>query len=150
MVAEQVGRPGRSPSSVAFELGCDSHTVNKAVIAYGTPLVHQPGRIDTVTAIGLAEVSYCRVGRFRGKCAGRSQSWTRAAASCWPSWRAVTPPLRGSGWRNAHPGGPPSVAYGTLDLAGTYRSVYDTMPPHAVQVAAGSSRSAFPASTGSV
>ncbi len=35
-VTEQVGRYGRTVNEVAVELGCDWHTVNDAVIAYGT------------------------------------------------------------------------------------------------------------------
>ncbi len=38
-VTEQVGRWGRTVNEVAVELGCDWHTVNDAVIAYGTALV---------------------------------------------------------------------------------------------------------------
>ena len=44
----QVGRNGRSVSEVARELGCDWHTINDAVIAYGTPLVDDPDRIGAV------------------------------------------------------------------------------------------------------
>ena len=45
-----------------------------------------------------------------------------AAPAC--AWLAQRPP----GWLA-------QIAYGTLDLAGTYRKVYDTMLPDAVQVA---------------
>ena len=38
-VTEQVGRHGRTVNEVAAELGCDWHTVNDTVIAYGTALV---------------------------------------------------------------------------------------------------------------
>ena len=38
-VCEQVGRRGRTVAEVAREVGCDWHTVNQAVIAYGTALV---------------------------------------------------------------------------------------------------------------
>ena len=41
----QVGREGRSVADVARELGCDWHTIMDAVMAYGTPLVDDPGRI---------------------------------------------------------------------------------------------------------
>ena len=40
-------------AEVARELGCDWHTVNDAVIAYGTPLVEDPARVGAVTAVGL-------------------------------------------------------------------------------------------------
>jgi transposase len=35
---------GRTVSEVADELGCDWHTINDAVIAYGAALVDHPGR----------------------------------------------------------------------------------------------------------
>ena len=61
----QVGRNGRSVSEVARELGCDWHTINDAVIAYGTPLVDDPDRIGAVSALGLDETLFCRRGRWR-------------------------------------------------------------------------------------
>lgn len=133
-VTEQVGRHGRSVRSVAGELGCDWHTVNTAVIAYGTVLVDDPARIGQVTAIGLDEVFFCRVGRFRRKRWSTSIVDVRrcqlldvvegrnAAPAC--AWLAKRPP----GWLAR-------IVYGTLDMSGTYRSVYDTVLPHAVQVA---------------
>ena len=54
--AEQVGRRGRIVNEIAVELGCDWHTVNDAVIAYGTVLVgDDPERIGEPTAAGLDE-----------------------------------------------------------------------------------------------
>lgn len=41
---------------MARELGCDWHTINDTVIAYGTPLVEDPARIGDVEALGLDEV----------------------------------------------------------------------------------------------
>jgi hypothetical protein len=52
----QIGRNGRTVNEVARALGCDWHTVNDAVIAYGTPLIEDPARIGAVTAVGLDEV----------------------------------------------------------------------------------------------
>ena len=55
-VTVQVGRHGRTVNEVAGELGCDWHTVNDAVIAYGTALVDDdPDRIG--------DVDRARVGR---------------------------------------------------------------------------------------
>lgn len=62
---EQVGRHGRSVSEVADDLGCDWHTVNRAVIAYGTALVDDPDRIGTVAVLGIDETAFVRVGRWR-------------------------------------------------------------------------------------
>lgn len=51
---EQVGRLGRTVAEVARELGCDWHTVNDAVVAYGTALVDgDTDRIGEVTALLL-------------------------------------------------------------------------------------------------
>jgi transposase len=60
-----VGRNGRTVNEVARELGCDWHTINDAVIAYGTPLVEDPARIGAVTAVGLDEVLFARQGLWR-------------------------------------------------------------------------------------
>jgi transposase len=64
----QVGRHGRSVAEVADDLGCEWHTVMDAVELYGTPLIDDPNRFDTVTALGLDETLFCRQGRFRIQC----------------------------------------------------------------------------------
>ena len=71
-VTEQVGRCGRTVNEVAIELGCDWHTVNDAVIAYGSVLVDNPARIGQPTALGLDETLFCRRGPWR------HQSWSRS------------------------------------------------------------------------
>jgi transposase len=133
-VTEQVGRWGRTVNEVAVELGCDWHTVNDAVIAYGSVLVDDPDRIGQPTALGLDETLFCRQGPWRNQCwstsivdvgtgrlldvvAGRS-----AAEPC--RWLAA----RGETWLKG-------IAWATLDLSGPYRSVFDTMLPDAVQIA---------------
>ena len=60
----QVGFWGHSENEVAQELGCDWHTVNDAVIAYGAALVEDPGRFGKVVALGLDEVLIVRRGRL--------------------------------------------------------------------------------------
>jgi transposase len=50
-ITEQVGRCARSVNEVAKELGCDWHTVNDAVVAYGEALVDHPDRFDVVEAL---------------------------------------------------------------------------------------------------
>ena len=65
-VTFQVGRLGRTVAEVARELGCDWHTINDTVIAYGEALIDDdPGRIGEVTALGLDETLFCRSGRWR-------------------------------------------------------------------------------------
>ena len=53
----QVGRCARSVNEVATELGCDWHTVNDTVVAYGEALLEaDTERIGAVDALGLDEV----------------------------------------------------------------------------------------------
>ena len=49
---------------MARELGCDWHTVNDAVLAYGGVLVDDPGRFGSIAALGLDEVLFVRDGPF--------------------------------------------------------------------------------------
>jgi len=63
----QVGRCGRTVAEVANELGCDWHTINDAVLAYGQQLVDHPDRIGDVTALGLDEVLFARRGKWRAR-----------------------------------------------------------------------------------
>ena len=131
---EQVGRHGRSVAEVADDLGCDWHTVMDAVNRHGRPLIDDPNRIGTTTAVGLDEVLFCRLGKYRHRCwstqivdvehgqlldivAGRD-----AAGPC--AWFAEHDP----GWLA-------QIRWATLDLSGPYRAVFDTMLPHAVQIA---------------
>jgi transposase len=134
-VTFQVGRNGRSVAEVARELGCDWHTINDAVIAYGTPLVEDPDRIGTVTALGLDETLFCRRGRWR------AQEWctsivdvtrpsqlldlvedrTAAGPSAWIA-------ARSDEWRD-------QIRWGVLDLSGPYRKTFTDALPHAGQVA---------------
>jgi hypothetical protein len=53
----QVGRFARSVCGVASEHGCDWHTVNNAVMAYGGALVDDPDRYGTVEAWGSTRSS---------------------------------------------------------------------------------------------
>jgi len=50
-VTAQVGCSGwgRTINEIAVELDADWHTVNGAVIAYGTALINDPGRFGCVT-----------------------------------------------------------------------------------------------------
>ncbi len=133
-VTEQVGRHGRTVNEIAVELGCDWHTINDTVVAYGTPLVDDPARIGPVEALGLDEVLFARVGPWR------TQAWSTsivdvgagqlldviegrsAAGAC--GWMAG----RDQGWLDA-------IRYAVLDLSGPWRLAFDTLLPDAVQVA---------------
>ena len=130
----QVGRLGRTVAEIARELGCDWHTVNDAVIAYGTPLVEDPGRIGAVTALGLDETLFCRRGRWRtqlwctsivdvrgGQLLDVVEGRSASGPSAWLEDRPNT-------WRD-------QVRFGVLDLSGPYRKTFDDALPNVVQVA---------------
>jgi transposase len=132
---EQVGRRGRTVNEVADELGCDWHTVNDTVLAFGTALVDDdPDRIGTVTALGLDETLFMREGPWRRQLwstsivdvrAGRLLDIVAGRSTIGPcAWLAG----RGQEWLDC-------IEYATLDLSGPYRAVFDTMVPDAVQVA---------------
>jgi transposase len=130
----QVGLHGRAVSEVAADLGADWHTVNAAVIAYGRKLVDDPARIGDVEALGLDEVLFARRGPRRRK------AWSTSIVDVDQGrlldvveGRDSTPVCawlanRGRRWLGR-------IRYGTLDLSGPYRSVFDTMLPDVVQVA---------------
>ena len=131
---EQVGRLGRTVAEVARELGCDWHTVNQAVIAYGTPLVDDPGRVGVVTALGFDETLFCRQGPWR------SQLWCTSIVDVTGGQlldvvdgRTAKGP---SGWLEARPDAwCAQIRWGVLDLSGPYRKTFDDALPDVMQVA---------------
>ena len=134
-VTEQVGRYARSVNEVAVELGCDWHTVNDTVIAYGTALVDDDtDRFGVVEALGLDEVLMVRIGPWHRQefstqivDVGRGQllDVVPGRSSAGPmAWLAE----REKAWRD-------QVRFATLDLSGPYRRVFTLMLPDAVQVA---------------
>ena len=133
-VTRQVGLHGRAVSDVADELGCDWHTVNDAVQAYGEALLDDPERIGAVNALGLDETLFVRRGERHRKNWSTSIVDVRrgvlldmiegrdAAPSI--SWLAGRP----KAWLDG-------IEWGTLDLSGPYRKVFDTMLPAVGQIA---------------
>jgi len=133
-VTEQVGRWGRTVNEVAVELGCDWHTINDTVLAYGTALVEDPDRIGEPTALGLDETLFFKLGRWH------RQQWSTSIVDVGaarlldvvPGRSGVEPcrwlDARGEEWLG-------NIAWATLDLSGPYRAVFDTMVPDAVQIA---------------
>ncbi len=129
-----VGRDGQSVSSVAREFNCDWHTINDAVIAYGTPLVEDLSRFGEVHALGLDETLFCRQGRYR------TQKWSTSIVDTQNATLLDVVPGRGGKepkkwiasqpkeWRDM-------VKWGTLDLAGSDRSVFRAALPNATMVA---------------
>ena len=130
----QVGRYGRTVADVAAELGCDWHTVNDAVVAYGTELVDDPDRVGPVWALGLDETLFSREGRWR------RQQWCTSIVDVAGGQlldvvpgRSATGPIRWieartSEWRAG-------VCWGVLDLSGPYRRAFNEALPHVGQVA---------------
>ena len=130
----QVGRRGRPVSDVADELGAGWDAVMDAVVAYGQALIDDPDRFADVEALGLDETLQCRIGRWRRQVwstqivdvqAGQLLDVVGGRSSTGPcEWLDSQPET----WRE-------QIRWGTLDLSGPYRKVFDTMLPDAVQVA---------------
>ena len=130
----EVGKNGRTVAEVAEHLGCDWHTVNDAVLAYGSALIDHPERFGDVSSIGLDEHLMVRVGERRRQHfvtaivdVDRGQLLDVVADR-----RAEAPTTwlreRGQEWLS-------NVSAGTLDLSSTYRSVFAAVLPHAELVA---------------
>lgn len=133
-VTLEVGKFARSVNEVADVLGCDWHTVNDAVLAYGAALIDHPDRFGEVSALGLDEVLFVREGPYRRQHfstsivdVGRGQ-----LLDVVPGRRGAEPKAwlehQGTKWLGA-------VRVATLDLAGSYRAVFDEVVPGATQVA---------------
>jgi transposase len=134
-VTEQVGRRARSVNEVASELGCDWHTVNDTVVAYGEALLDaDEHRFASVTALGLDEVLMVRVGPYHRQCfstqmvdvrRGQLLDIVPGRSSAGPmAWLAEM----GRPFRDG-------IEFGTLDLSGPYRRVFRLMVPQATLVA---------------
>ena len=119
----QVGRLGRTVSDVAWELGCDWHTMNKGVMRWGDALLEA----DTV-----------RFGKWRGwtrRCSGgkgggrRSSGacrwWMLAAVSCWTLCLVEQHKARPGGSEHSLPNG----VQGSLAGAGHVRPLPGRLRP---------------------
>ena len=125
---------GRTVSEVAFELGCDWHTVNEAVTTYGSALLQADRRrLNHTSAIGLDETSFVHLAGHRQ----RDYATTvcdvehHQIIDILPSreYAAVTrfivnQPLS---WRQR-------IRFGTLDMSSAYAAVYSAALPTATQV----------------
>jgi len=134
-VTIQVGRHARSVNEVAHELGCGWHTVNGTVVAYGEALLEtDEHRFATVSALGLDEVLMVRDGPYRRQRfstqlvdvdRGQLLDIVPGRSGAGPmAWLAE----QGAAFRSA-------IEYGTLDLSGPYRRVFEVMVPDATLVA---------------
>ena len=131
----EVGEYGRPVSDLAKVLGCDWHTVNDTVIRYGEALLDaDTDRVGATRALGLDETLFARVGRYRQQC------WSTQIVDVEHGvlldiveGRSAQEPCR---WlANREAAWLAGVAYGTIDLTGVYRSVFDTMLPGAILIA---------------
>ncbi len=129
---EQVGT-GRSVKEVARELGCEWHTINDAVLTYGTALLEaDTKRLTKTTAIGLDETNFVR---------RVEQRTSYATTVCDVANHQIIDILptrhfvevakwvadQGLDWRSR-------ITYGALDMSPTYAAVYSAMLPAAAQV----------------
>ncbi len=131
----QVGKHARSVNELAGEFGCDWHTVNDTVIAYGEALLDaDDGRIGEVTALGLDEVLVVRLGPYH------RQHFSTQIVDVRAGQLLDIVPGRGSaepmGWlANQGRSFRDRIEFGTLDLSGPYRHVFEVMVPGATLVA---------------
>ncbi len=129
-----MGRCARSVWEVGKELGCDWHTVNDTVLAYGQALLEDPDRFGVVEALGLDEVAFLREAPYY-----RTQFSTSIVDVKNAQLLDVVPGRSGkepTAWLErqdeewlAH------VRYATLDLSGPYRAVFNAVLPGATLVA---------------
>jgi transposase len=133
----QVGREGRTVAEVARELGCDWHTVNDAVMAYGAALLEADvDRVGEVEALGLDETLFARFGQWR------TQAWCTSIVDVTPGSVQLLDIVPGrsaattSAWIDAQPEAwRQAIRWGVLDLSGPYRKTFEDSLPDAVQVA---------------
>jgi transposase len=109
--------------------------INDTVLAYGSALVDDdPDRFGTVSALGLDEVLFVRVGPYWHQHFSTSIVDVEAGQllDVVPGRRGRGPTewleAQGQEWRD-------QVRFATLDLSGPYRAVFDAMVPAATQVA---------------
>ena len=130
-----VGRDARTVTDVAGELGCDWHTANAAVVAWGQALLAADGeRVGDVGAVGLDETLFGRRGRWRTRrwCTSIVDVGRGQLLDVVPGRDAEAPTAwllgRPQEWRDG-------VAWGVLDLSGAYRRTFTDALPRAHQVA---------------
>ena len=130
-----VGRDARPVSDVAAELGCDWHTVNRAVLTWGEALLAADcARVGAVRALGLDETLFGRAGRRR------TRTWCTSIVDVHRGQLLDIVPGRDAegptAWLLAQPEAwRQSIDWGVLDLSGAYRRAFDVALPHAGGVA---------------
>ena len=135
----QVGRRGRSVNEVASELGCDWHTVNDAVVAYGEALLAADcDRVGHVEALGLDETLFFRKGPRHLKL------WCTSVVDVGGPGRQAKlievvegrTATKVSNWLDDQPDTwRAGIRWGVLDMSGPYRKVFNDSLAHVTQVA---------------
>jgi transposase len=129
-----VGRRGRTVSEVSDELGCDWHTVNDVVLAYGEVLLEDPERFGDVSALGLDETAFVRTAPYRRVSFATSivDVARGQLLDVVPGQGGEAPRdwlmARGEQWRA-------DIEFATLDLSGAYKAVLEACVPSATKVA---------------
>ena len=130
---------GVAMASWEQELPLDSHrsiwhTVNDAVLAYGSALIEHPERFGTVTALGLDETGFVRLAPYY-----RTSFITSIVDVGIGQLLDIVEGRGGQGskeWlKNRDPGWKASITHGTLDLSSAYKAVFTTELPDATLVA---------------
>ncbi len=130
-----MGRDARPVTDVAAELGCDWHTANRAVLAWGEALLAaNTARVGTVEALGLDGTLFGRHGRWR------TRDWCTSIVDVTEgqlldivAGRDAADPIR---WLLAQPRSwRDNIDWGVLDLSGAYRRTFEVALPQARQVA---------------
>ena len=130
-----VGRDARPVSDVPNELGCDWHTVNRAVLAWGEALLAaDSARAGAVRALDLDETLFGRRGRWRTRnwCTSIVEVHRGQLLDIVPGCDAEGPAAwflaQPEAWRGR-------IDWGALDLSGAYRRAFDVALSQARQVA---------------
>ncbi len=127
---QQVGKYGRSVSFVADELGCNWHTINNAVVAYGEVLVDDPSRIGEVISLGLDESLFHGQGQFR------KQIWSTSIMDSKEGYLLDMVPKESITWIEKRPTRwKDAIRFATMDLSGPYSKVFDEALPQLRKVA---------------
>lgn len=121
----EVGRFARAVSDLAVVLGCAWHTVDGAVARWGRALLDaDTGRVAGTDSVGLDEILQVRTGRFRAK------KWATSIVDVRDGrlldlveGRKAQPAID---WFGTQPDAwMAGIRYGTLDLSGPYRKVFN-------------------------
>ena len=129
----QVGQ-GRTVLEVAKELSCDWHTVNDAVLTYGSALLEADRkRLNQTSALGLDETSFVKLGTRSHKdyattvCDVENHQLIEILPTRRYQDVARWINDQGEAWKER-------IRFGALDMSATYAAVYSVTLPRAFQV----------------